>query len=71
LLIERKLIQSKVLNGKPKEMATQIIQFHMKVGERMAYKILAYLLAEGYFTTRPQMLVPLKPRAKPPPWTQT
>jgi hypothetical protein len=70
-LIERKLIQSRVLDGKPFEMATQIIGYHMKVGERMAYKILAYLLSEGYFTTRPRMLAQLTPKNKPPSWTQT
>jgi len=52
-------------------MATQIISYHMKVGERMAYKILAYLLREGYLTTRPRTLIQLQPKPKPPPWTQT
>jgi hypothetical protein len=70
-LIERKLIQTKVLDGKPFEMANDIISYHMKVGERMAYKIREYLLSEGYFTTRPRMLAQLTPRAKSPPWSQT
>jgi len=70
-LIERKLLVPKVLNGKPTEMATQIISYHMKVGERMAYKILAYLLREGYLTTRPRVLIQLSQKTKPPPWSQS
>jgi hypothetical protein len=61
LLIKKYLLDTKVLDGRSKNMALDIIKSKMQVGQRQAYKILSYLLNEDYFTVDPERLLRLKP----------
>jgi hypothetical protein len=60
LLIEKRLLSTRVLEGQSKTTALDIIKTKMHVGPRQAYKILGYLLGEQYFVIEPERLRRLK-----------
>lgn len=56
LLIEKRLIDTIVLDGKSKTEALKAIRKIMEVRQRQAYKILDYLLVQRYFALEPDRL---------------
>jgi len=61
LLIKKRLLDTRVLDGQPKAAALDLIESKMQVGPRQAYKVLGYLLGEQYFAVEPERLRRLKP----------
>ncbi len=61
LLIKKRLLDTRVLDGQSKTAALDTIKTKMQVGPRQAYKILGYLLGEQYFVVEPDRLRRLKP----------